>query len=264
MISLAELRRISRDRKLALDLVEKDYAIGWVLHGISSSSISDELVLKGGTALSKVYFPFGWRLSEDLDFTVSESCKLEAISAKLTKELPSLVDQASDGLILNFRDKPFMNPRYLQARVQYTGPLGKNTVKLEVSKEAFVGDVKRAEVPKAYDYPQFSILAYTLENILAEKMRSILERERIRDYYDVWRLLKVSDIHARRAKELFIKKCEMKGLTFHGLEQFFPEDIVETLKTFLQIGLTRLSSEPAPSLEKMIQEMRKDLKTMIA
>lgn len=54
MISLPELRKISRERKLALDLIEKDYAIGWILFGISSSSLSDKLVFKGGTALSKV------------------------------------------------------------------------------------------------------------------------------------------------------------------------------------------------------------------
>jgi len=44
MISLPELRRISRERKLALDLMEKDYAIGWFIFGISSSSLYDELV----------------------------------------------------------------------------------------------------------------------------------------------------------------------------------------------------------------------------
>ena len=106
MISLPELRKISRERKLALDLIEKDYAIGWILFGISSSSLSDELVFKGGTALSKVYFPLGWRLSEDLDFTISERSDLGNISIKLIEELPGIVEKASGELLLNFKDKP--------------------------------------------------------------------------------------------------------------------------------------------------------------
>jgi len=264
MISLPELRRISRERKIALDLVEKDYAIGWVLFGISSSSLSDKLVFKGGTALSKVYFPSGWRLSEDLDFTIHEVSDLQNISIGLVAELPSVVEKASGGLLLSFKGKPFINPSYLQVRVQYTGLLGRNTIKIEVSKEGFIGDVRKVRVPKAYDYPEFGILAYTLENILAEKMRSILERKKIRDYYDVWKLLKVGDIDVKRTKELFIRKCETKGITFRDVDQFFPEDIIKTLEAFLRIGLTRLSSEPAPPLKQMIHEMRINLMAMFA
>ncbi|MDG6995940.1 MAG: hypothetical protein JRN52_08455 [Nitrososphaerota archaeon] len=62
MISAQELRRNARERGLALDLVEKDYALGWLLYGIASSSISSRLAFKGGTALSKIYFPGKWRL----------------------------------------------------------------------------------------------------------------------------------------------------------------------------------------------------------
>ena len=72
MIAPQELRRAARERRLALDLVEKDYVLGWILHSVSSSSLSKHLALKGGTALSKVYFPSQWRLSEDLDFTFLE------------------------------------------------------------------------------------------------------------------------------------------------------------------------------------------------
>ena len=264
MISLPELRRISRERELALDLVDKDYAIGWILFGFSSGSLSDELVLKGGTALSKVYFPLGWRLSEDLDFTVSELSNMEIVSKRLTEELPNIVEKASGGLLLNFKDEPFTNPSYLQVRVQYTGLLGQNTVKIEASKESFVGDARRVEVPKAYDYPEFTVLTYTLENILAEKMRSILERRRIRDYYDVWKLLKIGEIRRGRTKHLFTKKCETKGIAFGDVQQFFPEDIIKTLEAFLRIGLTRLSSESIPPLGQMIKEMRTNLTAMLA
>ncbi|MEW6603112.1 MAG: nucleotidyl transferase AbiEii/AbiGii toxin family protein [Thermoproteota archaeon] len=62
-----------------MDLVEKDYVLGWILYGICSSSISDKLTFKGGTSLSKVYFPGRWRMSEDLDFTLLDDTEMPAL-----------------------------------------------------------------------------------------------------------------------------------------------------------------------------------------
>ena len=79
VISKQELRREARMRNISLDLVEKDYVLGLVLHAISSSQLSLKVSLKGGTALSKVYFPGRWRFSEDLDFTLTEGTEVKAI-----------------------------------------------------------------------------------------------------------------------------------------------------------------------------------------
>ncbi|MFH1328294.1 MAG: nucleotidyl transferase AbiEii/AbiGii toxin family protein [Candidatus Bathyarchaeota archaeon] len=256
MISEQELRGLARERKLALDLVEKDYALGWILIGISKSTLSDKIIFKGGTALSKVHFPLDWRLSEDLDFTINEDIALKEVSTKLTNELPSLVESISGGLTLDFKKDPFMNDEFLRARVQYTGPISKNTVKIEVSTESFIGSVSKISVQSTYDYPVFDILSYTKENILAEKMRAILERGKIRDYYDVWRLVKENKTDIEKAKELFHKKCLAKDVEFTGVDQFFPEDIVATLEPYLEQGLTRLSSEPLPSLDEIINELK--------
>ena len=57
MISSQELKKLSREWKLKVDAVEKHYVLGWVLYGIATSSIGKSLAFKGGTSLSKVYFP---------------------------------------------------------------------------------------------------------------------------------------------------------------------------------------------------------------
>jgi predicted nucleotidyltransferase component of viral defense system len=86
VISKQELRREARIRKLSLDLIEKDYVLGLVLHAIFSSQFSSKISFKGGTALSKIYFPGSWRLSEDLDFTMTEGLGLEQLEiAKFLK-----------------------------------------------------------------------------------------------------------------------------------------------------------------------------------
>jgi len=257
MIADRVLRRIAREREMRLDLIEKDYALGWILYGITSSSLRKKLIFKGGTALSKVYFPFDWRISEDLDFTLSNDATLDDISANLSDELPGIVEEASGGITLDFKGKPFINPGFLRARVQFTGPISKNTIKIEVTKEGFIGEYATIDVPQNYDYPEFRVLSYTLNNILAEKLRSMIERTRIRDYYDSWRLLKISVVDDS-VKELFIKKCEGKDILFQDVDIFFPDDLMETLEPYLDT-LTRLTAEPLPPLRQMIDELRKNI-----
>ena len=67
MIDRRELLEKAREKKLNLMIVEKDYVLGWLLFGFAKNR---KLVFKGGTALSKIYFPRIWRLSEDLDYSI--------------------------------------------------------------------------------------------------------------------------------------------------------------------------------------------------
>jgi predicted nucleotidyltransferase component of viral defense system len=66
-----ELRRLAKTTGFDVATLEKDYALTWLLSGTYSrdSRLGKLLILKGGTAIRKVYFP-EWRLSDDLDFTV--------------------------------------------------------------------------------------------------------------------------------------------------------------------------------------------------
>ena len=59
MIDRRELLERARERKLTLGMIGKDYVLGWFLFGLSGVG---GLTFKGGTALSKVYFPRIWRL----------------------------------------------------------------------------------------------------------------------------------------------------------------------------------------------------------
>jgi uncharacterized protein len=58
------------------------------------------------------------------------------------------------------------------------------------------------------------VLTYALEEILAEKMRSILQRGKARDYYDVWRLLgeKRDTFDAPLVRSILAQKCRHKDL----------------------------------------------------
>ncbi|MCL1970441.1 MAG: nucleotidyl transferase AbiEii/AbiGii toxin family protein [Candidatus Bathyarchaeota archaeon] len=263
MITPQELRKTAREKKLPLDLVEKDYVLGWLLYGICSSSrLSNCLAFKGGTALSKVYFPRQWRLSEDLDFTLLGKNTLEDLAPILANDVPNIIAKESDISVV-LSKPPFLSSTYLQSRFQYNGPVCKNTVKIEITTEKFLGDVITQEVPQMFDYPSYLVKVYSLETILAEKIRALVERGKIKDYYDVWQLLKTRQCDYVKVREMFLRKCEAKNVGFVGVEQLFPKDLVELLVPHLEVGLTRLSSEPLPSIEVMLAETKVALTTLL-
>ena len=70
MLDEAAIRQRARELGVRTDYAEKDYVNSWVLYGIYTTAFGDDLLFKGGTALSKLYFPDTWRFSEGLDFTV--------------------------------------------------------------------------------------------------------------------------------------------------------------------------------------------------
>jgi predicted nucleotidyltransferase component of viral defense system len=157
------------------------------------------------------------------------------------------------------KGKPHTNPNYMQTKIQYKGPISKNTVNLEISKEQYLGAITTVTVPNAYDYEAFDVTVYTLENIVAEKMRTVLERGKIKDYYDVWRLLQLEGLNVEEAIDTFYQKCKSKGIEFKGIEQFFPKDIEIRLKQYEKVGLARLTSGPLPPLNDMLEQLRKSL-----
>ena len=206
MIDGATLRRTAAERRLGLDLIEKDYVLGWILNGISACSVSDKLFFKGGTSLSKVYYPMDWRISEDLDFTLIDNSTMKDVISVLQEELPTLIEELSGGIELTLIP-PYVIPNFLRATLSFTGPITRHRTKIEVTREKYLGTHHLAKVPAMYDYPVFSLLTYTLDNILVEKMRSLIERTKIRDYYDTWRLLKTETWDEVLIREMFQGKC---------------------------------------------------------
>lgn len=224
MITDRELRALARERNLPVDVIEKDYVLGWILFGIASSAASDSLAFKGGTALSKVYFPGKWRLSEDLDFTTVNNSEMVVLGTGVMYEVPGIVKKES-GIDVEMKGDPLANPEFFRGKIKYTGPLSKNNIKIEISSEPFVGKVVRRSVPHAYDYPKFSVQVYALDNLLAEKMRAIIERGKIRDYYDVWRLLKTRKFDKKELKSCSFRNAGQKELPLPASSRCFRQTL---------------------------------------
>jgi predicted nucleotidyltransferase component of viral defense system len=228
MIPKPEIMALAAELRLQANVVEKDYALGWFLAGIAAHPvIGHQWVFKGGTCLKKCYFET-YRFSEDLDFTLQDAEHLnEKFLAEVFEEIGELVYEAC-GLQLPSEARKFevfTNPRSnpsAQGRVGYRGPLGRAgdppRIKLDLATdEVLVLTPVQRPVHHPYsDLPEAGIhvLSYSFEEVFAEKMRALAERQRPRDLYDVVHLYRRQDLQPNRAlvRSTLSRKCEFKGI----------------------------------------------------
>ena len=250
MIDKRELLEKTRERNLTLAIIEKDYVIGWLLFGLSRIHT---LVFKGGTALSKVYFPATWRLSEDVDFA-NTGTHLE-IADRLNEVFTLIKEKSGIGFTLK---SEYSNPDYLQLKIQYAAILGRNWVKMDVTRETPLDETSDKDLQQMYsDYPLFKVKTESIEEIFAQKLRAIMERTKCRDYYDVWRLTELG-INQKKVEQFFRKKCEAKHINLQGIDQLFPKDIAGILQPYWERELGRLVY-PLPELEKVLRDLKSRL-----
>lgn len=251
MIDKRELLQKARERNLNLQIIEKDYVLGWLLFGFRGF---DKLAFKGGTSLAKIYFPHTWRLSEDLDFALQGN-DFKTITGNLDKIFAEL--RRESGIRFDLKSQ-FANPEYLQLKIRYEAVIGKNWAKVDVTKEKVLAPVLNKSLNKIYsDYPDFTIRVESLEEIFAEKLRALLERKKSRDYYDAWRLCSM-EFQKNKVNALFKKKRKLMDIEFVETSQFFPKNIFDILQPYWERELGRLIN-PLPDLKNVLIELQRKI-----
>ncbi len=224
----------SREFGLAINVIEKDYMLGWLLAGISQhEDLSASWAFKGGTCLKKCYFET-YRFSEDLDFTLTDAKHQDQdFLINAFREIADWVYDASGIEIPRdlIRFDVYTNPRgkiSVQGRIAYRGPLRPGgdlpRIKLDLTDdEVLVSDPVSREVSHPYsDTPAggIHVPCYCFEEVFAEKIRALGEQLRPRDLYDVIHLYRHDSTRQGREKILSIleAKCAFKGLSVPTME----------------------------------------------
>ncbi len=181
--------------------IEKDYFQDIFLYRLFKKT--NKLVFKGGTALYKIYkMP---RFSEDLDFTLLENSRIEQIKQILEDIVESMkweiksVRETKDSLLMKIGFKGILT-EYNTLRIDVS-------IKNKVLKEFEIKNY----VPEYIDINPFSFRILTLEEMVAEKIHSILTREKARDLYDLFFLLRIS----RFNKQLVDEKLKIFKMNFN-------------------------------------------------
>lgn len=217
MITLEELNQIKEKRKTNLYYEEKEYLQYIFLNALSR--YPENFVFKGGTSLRICYGLE--RASEDLDFNTDlAGQKLKEVMYTCLKEFT----------LLNIKYQSYAEKEFqgnLRIEVRFEGPLfvGKNsstnTLKIDFNKGRVKNKIAKV-IPKLFsDVPLFTLVVMGEEEILAEKIRALVNRAEARDLYDVWMLLsKGVKVEAKLLKEkLKEEKSDLKKLKFPSEEE---------------------------------------------
>lgn len=228
MIQPGEIQSIAGKKGIRDTQIEKDYVISWVTHGIANNTyLKENLVFKGGTVLKKVYFP-DYRMSEDLDFTFKgNDFDIESIKAAF-KELIGWVYEESR-ISLSIQNETQHETGNFNFYLAYTGPLGgagaNKDIKVDISQDELIYNApEKKQIINMYsDFEQeYSVLCYSLGEVIAEKMRSVMQRTAPRDIYDLWYLFETERHDIEDHIFAFQDKSKYKG--------YEPNELIKVIK----------------------------------
>ena len=269
MISSTQVKKIAANYGINPGIIERDYILGKVLIGLSKQpQVQETFVFKGGTALKKLFFSH-WRYSEDLDFTLIKPLNPMAIkrvfddSCRICHKDVGLEIKAHRITLPSAGNPKY--PGYVGLKLSYTGPLAKasgikNVIKIDITQdETIIGDIRDVKIIQFYpDDEEATIKSYSLEEITAEKLRSILERGKSRDYYDVWQLLKAegSRMVFREVVRILKEKCAHEKVKFDSPDDFLSETRIEQARGFWKRGLAHQMKD-LPDFDVTMKELRR-------
>lgn len=244
MIGKPEIMRIAGQVNLNPHVVEKDWALGWLLAGIyANERIAESWIFKGGTCLKKCFFET-YRFSEDLDFTLQDDSHLdEAFLKDVFAEIGEWVyeqcglEMPAARHAFDIYDSP-RGGKNCEGKIFYRGPVSPSAaagwprIKLDLTADErlVLAPVHQPVFHPYSDAPEdrITVRTYAYEEAFGEKVRALAERSRPRDLYDVINLYRNTEARPSASVLLDVlrQKCAFKDIplpTVPALEPFRDE-----------------------------------------
>jgi len=147
---------------------------------------------------------------------------------------------------LNIQDEQEHKTGNYNFYLSYTGPLGgvgeNKSIKIDITNdEKLCNDPVELNVYNEYTdlNEEFTIFGYTLEEIIAEKMRSLMQRTMPRDLYDIWYMFEKENKNIEDYIFDFQEKTKFKQLD----PSQFTQTILGKEATFRRQWETNLSQQ---------------------
>ena len=234
--------------------VQRDYVFGWVLAGMYGySDLKNKLVLKGGNCFRKAYFE-NTRFSRDLDFSCEENIPTEIVSAGFNTICDFVSDQTGiifkkEETIVAEKKRIDKEKKIYDVRLYFKDFYGQPS-NLRVSVRFDITNFDRIYLPVQERYVihpysdagqcEVKIKCIKLEELLASKLKCLLQRRHSADLYDyVYSVFinKSLDVSRSEILRVFFKKTiyekspgVVRGLLldlpFEAIRRFWDEYIV--------------------------------------
>jgi predicted nucleotidyltransferase component of viral defense system len=228
MITTTELKEQAAEFGLNESDIQRDYVFGWLISGIFRESVMrDAIVLKGGNALRKGYFP-GTRFSDDLDLSTDQGIDSE----KLLNDLNNVcsITQDATGIRFDLDRNRIAGEHYIDStrrafkiKLYFKDLIGTSdhitiSVRMDVTEfDRLMLPVQTRQLIHPYsDAADCStpIRCIKLEEALADKLKCLLQRRYCYDIFDlVYGAFISRDIALDRSEmmQVFLRKTIFSG-----------------------------------------------------
>lgn len=219
--------------------IEQDLILSRMLVEICNDQfLSDNLLFRGGTALTKLYFKEPLRYSEDLDFVQRVQGPIKPIVQRIQKLIDpwmgrSTTQTRANGFRIYHRFQPESDPTGRPKRIkieintrEHFTVYGEEELGYSVDSRWFTGDA--------------TINTYSINELAGTKLRALYQRKKGRDLFDIDRLITKEMIDPNRTVNAFqeylrsqdlrvTRKQFTQNLTLKMAETTFREDVESLL-----------------------------------
>lgn len=211
MLSLENLKEFTKKFQTVEKNVVREYMQHLFLSFLYRLPKAERLLFKGGTALRFIYK--SPRFSEDLDFTGENIYYYRVIDNLFINTLSEIEQQ---GIKTDFREAKPTTGGYLGI-IHYELYDFVEDMKFEISLRK--GRKLNKEINTIVnDYGRaYTIIHLSGEKIVQGKMAALLQREKPRDYYDLYFFLRHPELHRLVEKDLLkqvLENLEKEGINF--------------------------------------------------
>lgn len=231
----AAIKKISKEKNIAPQLVLQNYMLERFLERVSVSPYLYNFIIKGGFLISAI-IGLDSRTTMDLDATLKHFPVTKEKIEKMIREIIAI--NLSDDISFTLRDiyEIRENDEYSGYRVALTANYSPMAVPIKL--DITTGDkITPREIELSYklmlENRNIKVFAYNLATILAEKLESIISRgdqnTRPRDYYDVYILSKLQseNIDPKTLKDALLATSKKRG-SLAVLKDY--EHIIQTVR----------------------------------
>ena len=195
--------------KVPVGIARQEIILTYALALMDESGLLPRLAFKGGTCLRKVIFGKQYRFSEDLDFTILDDVKPQALLQEIQKVFSSPFHDIS---FHEVEGSARITTGGIGVQFEYHAPSASGAFDLEISfrAEPILPVIQRPLQEQSYfkqlevSAPKIHTLAF--EEIVSEKMRATFQRSRPRDIYDLYFCIQ-KPLNLHQLKGLVLIKC---------------------------------------------------------
>lgn len=269
------IRSVTQKKKVLQYIVEKDYALTYLLAAIvQADGLGENLVLKGGTALKKLYFA-DYRFSEDLDYSTRAIGPVKQIDAVMETVVHCMGEMLNERGPFQVSLEPLVlkqphpgDQKAYYVRVQFPEQhqaLCRLKVEITVD-EPILTPVNVCPVLHGFaEDMDVHIPVYSLAEITAEKLRALLQSKArlhgrgwgasrvCRDYYDLWNLLQVPGLKSPDLLPLLAEKCVIRDVTYESPNDFISKDLLAVASAEWAQQLLPFVPDALPAIELLPQ-----------